>query len=163
MATWRFGLQAPLITCNNKNTSYHLKQTFFSFHWLRTHHVTCKWLPTNKLCNLLLMCNVIQLSVAAKNILLLGKINHAFLLFAITFAEKMADRFASQGDLSKSKLGDWMIKQLLNSFITKYCDLTQINVITCRSQRLWHSALANHWSACHWKITIFCSTSSNNC
>ena len=35
----------------------------------------------------------------------------------------MADRFASQGYLLKNKLGDW-IKQLLNSVIAKYRDLS---------------------------------------
>ena len=163
MATWRFGLQAPLIASNNKNTSYSSRQIFLSFHWLRAHHMTWKLLPTNALCNVLLRCNVVQLSLAANNILLLGKRHHAFLLLAITFAKKMADRFASQGYSLKNKLGDRMIKQLLNSVITKYCDLTQMNVITCRSQKLWHSALANSWSAGHWPITIFCPTSSNNC
>ena len=37
---------------------------------------------------------------------------------------KMADRFASQGYSSKDKLGDRMIKQLLNSVIGKYRDLS---------------------------------------
>ena len=36
----------------------------------------------------------------------------------------MADRFASQGYSSKDKLGDRMIKQLLNSVIGKYRDLS---------------------------------------
>ena len=78
MATWRFGLQAPLIASNNKNTSYSSRQIFLSFHWLRAHHMTWKLLPTNALCNVLLRCNVVQLSLAANNILLLGKRNHAF-------------------------------------------------------------------------------------
>ena len=47
----------------------------------------------------------------------------------------------------ENKLGDRMIKQLLNSFIAKYrCQ--------CLADQLFASA---------WQITIFCSTSSNNC
>ena len=38
---------------------------------------------------------------------------------------KMADRFASQGySLKKNKLGDRMIKQLLNSVIAKHRDFS---------------------------------------
>ena len=46
----------------------------------------------------------------------------------------MADRFASQGYLLKNKLGDW-IKQLLNSVIAKYRDLSvSRRSIICRSR-----------------------------
>ena len=46
---------------------YYSMQIFLPFHWLRAHHVTCKYLPTN---DGLLLCNVIQLCLAANNILL---------------------------------------------------------------------------------------------
>ena len=39
---------------------------------------------------------------------------------------KMADRFASRRYSLKNKLGDRIIKQLLNSVIAKYCQLRQI-------------------------------------
>ena len=46
----------------------------------------------------------------------------------------MADRFASQGYSLKNKLGDW-IKQLLNSVIAKYRDLSvSRRSIICRSR-----------------------------
>ena len=61
-------------------------QIFLPFHWPSTHHVTCKELSTN---NGLLMCNIVsQLCLAAKNILLMHKWNHAFLLLVIALAWK---------------------------------------------------------------------------
>ena len=42
------------------------------------------------------MPNVAQLCLAANNILLMRKRNHAFLLLAIILALQKADRFASQ-------------------------------------------------------------------
>ena len=54
---------------------YHSLQIFLPFHWLRTRHVTCKKLLTN---NGLLMRNVVQLCLAANNILLMRKWNQAF-------------------------------------------------------------------------------------
>ena len=62
---------------------YHSLRNFLPFHWPRAHHVTCKILPTN---NGLLMRNVVQLSLAANDILLLRKWNHAFLFLAIALA-----------------------------------------------------------------------------
>ena len=50
--------------------------------------------------------------------------SNCVLCFAITLAWKMADRFASRGYSLKNKLGDRMIKQLLNSDIQKYRDLS---------------------------------------
>ena len=44
---------------------------FLPFHWLKAHHLT--WLPTN---NGLLMRIVVQLRLAANNILLMRKRNH---------------------------------------------------------------------------------------
>ena len=52
--------------------------------------------------------------------------------------------------IKKNKRGDRMIKQLLNSVIAKYRDLSVFG-------------FANNWSARNRQITIFCSTSSNNC
>ena len=56
---------------------------------------------------------------------------------------KMADRFPelSESDLpkiiTKNKLGDRMIKQLLNSVVAKYCDLSvSRRSILCHSLRL---------------------------
>ena len=67
-----------------KIVNYHSRQNFLPFHWPKAHHVTCKWLPTN---NGLLMHNVVQLylakCLAANNILLMRKWNHAFLPLAI--------------------------------------------------------------------------------
>ena len=49
----------------------------------------------------------------------------------------MADRFASRGYSLKNKLGDRMIKQLLNSVIAKYRDLSvSRRSIICLSLRL---------------------------
>ena len=71
---------------------------------------------------------------------------------------KMADRFASRRYSLKNKLGDRMIKQLLNSVIAKYRDLpVSRRSIICLSLQL----RANNWSVRHWQITIFCSTPSN--
>ena len=83
-----------------------------SFSLAESHHVTCKKLPTN---NGLPMHNVLQLCFAANNILLMRKRNHAFIFLAnYRSSVKMEHHF---------KLGDRMIKQLLNSIITKYRDL----------------------------------------
>ena len=69
--------------------------------------------------NGLVMCNVVQLCLAANNILLMRKRNHAW----YALAWKKADPFAPQRCSLKNKLGDRMIKQLLNSVITKYREL----------------------------------------
>ena len=69
--------------------------------------------------NGLLMRNVIQLCLAADNILLMRNRNHAW----YALAWKKADRFAPQRCSLKNKLGDRTIKQLLNSVITKYREL----------------------------------------
>ena len=68
---------------------------------------------------------------------------------------------ASRRHSWKSKLGDRMIKQLLNLVIAKYHDLPiSRSSIICLIRQI---TSANNWSAYHWQITIFCSTSSNNC
>ena len=61
--------------------------------------------------------------LAANNIPLMRKRNYPFLHFAIFLEWKNADRFASRRRHEKNKLGDRMIKQLLNSVIAKYRDL----------------------------------------
>ena len=54
----------------------------------------------------------------------------------------------------------WSNDKLLNSVIIKYHDLSvSRRSIICLSLRLRQI----YWSARHWQITIFCSTSSNNC
>ena len=127
------------VKMRNKSNKYyyHLKQIFLSFHWPRDHHVTCKQLPTN---NSLLMHNAIQQCLAANNILLMRKGNRAFLLVAIALASN---------DKTILELGYRKISWLVS--------VSQINYLP---QPL---ASANNWSARHRKITIFCSTSSNNC
>ena len=83
------------------------------------------------------MRNAVQLCLAANNILHMHKGNHAF-SSCDRSCVKMADRFASRGyPLKKNKLGDRMIKQLLNSAITKYRYLSvSRRSIICLSLRL---------------------------
>ena len=79
------------------------------------------------------MRNVVQLCMAANNVLLMRKRNHVWYVLAW----KKADRFASRRYSLKNKLGDRMIKQLLNSVITKYRDLPVSRTsIICLSLRL---------------------------
>ena len=105
------------------------------------------------------MRNVVQLCLAANNILLMHKQNQTFLLLALALAWKMADRFASRGYSLKNKLSDQMIKQLLNLVIAKYCDLSlSHHSIICLSLQLQQII---YWSARHWQIMIVCLTSSN--
>ena len=105
------------------------------------------------------MRNVVQLCLAANNILLMHKQNQTFLLLALALAWKMADRFASRGYSLKNKLSDQMIKQLLNLVIAKYCDLSlSRHSIICLSLQLQQII---YWSARHWQIMIVCLTSSN--
>ena len=107
-----------------------LDRPFLPFHWPRAHH-----LPAN---NGLFMRNVVQLCLAANNILLVRKRNHAFLLLAIALAWKMADRFPLRRYSLKNKLGDRMIEQLVNSVIAKYRDFSvSRRSIICLSLRLW--------------------------
>ena len=65
------------------------------------------------------MRNDVQLRLAANNILLTRKWNHAILLHAIALAWKW--QIASNP--LKNKLGERMIKQLSNSVIAKYHDI----------------------------------------
>ena len=81
------------------------------------------------------------------------KRHYAFLilLLAIALAWKMAERFASRRYSLKNKLGDRMIKQLLNSVIAKYRDLSVSgrSIIICLNLRLG-------------QITIFCTGRRHN-
>ena len=105
------------------------------------------------------MRNVVQLCLAANNILLMHKRNQTFLLLGLALAWKMADHFASRGYSLKNKLSDQMIKQLLNLVIAKYCDLSLSHYsIICLSIQLQQII---YWFAHHWQITIVCLTSSN--
>ena len=109
------------------------------------------------------MCNVVQLCLAASKILLMRKWKHAFLHSRDRSCVKMADRFAgvSRRYSLKNKLGDQMIKQLLNSVIPN------IVICQCLADQLFASAfglgkyiidlLATD------KSRYFCWTSSNNC
>ena len=90
------------------------------------------------------MRNVIQLCLAlvfANNILLMRKRHYVFLILLLAIAVnacKMAERFASRRYSLKNKLGDRMIKQLLNSVIAKYRDfsVSRRSIIICLSLRL---------------------------
>ena len=118
--------------------------------------------------------------LAANNILRMRKANRAFLLLAIVLAWKWQIASLPEDIHLKNKLGDRMIKQLLNSVIAKYRDLSVSHrSIICLSRRLWllakdksryfaqprpiianylpkPKADANNWSARQWQITISC-------
>ena len=70
------------------------------------------------------MRNAVQLCLAANNILLMRKGNRAFRLLAIALAWKWQIASLPKDIHQKNKLGDRMIKQLLNSVIAKYRDLS---------------------------------------
>ena len=114
---------------------YHSMQTFLPFHWPKAQQVTCKWLPTN---NGLLMRNVVQLCLAANNILLMRK--------RTIFIKKQT---WWSNDKTIIELG--------------YCKILWFASVSHINNLPQPSASKNNWSAHHWKITIFCSTSSNNC
>ena len=81
------------------------------------------------------MRNAVQLCLAANNTLHMP----CFSPSCDRYCVKMADRFASRGYSlkKKNKLGDRMIKQLLNSVIAKYRGLSvSCRSIICRSRRL---------------------------
>ena len=80
--------------------------------------------PTN---NGLLMRNVVQLCLAANNNLLIRKRKHAFLLAIALAWNSWSLRFLRIS--LKNKFHDRMIKQLLNSVMAKYRDLS----VSCRS------------------------------
>ena len=102
------------------------------------------------------MCNVVQLCLPANDVLLISKWNHSFLLHSITITWKWQNGRYS----FKNKLGDQIIKQ--NNY---WSWLSQdILICQCCADQLFASSLTStRWSACHWQITIFWSSSSNNC
>ena len=114
-------------------------------------------------CSCVMPSNCVGLKCwAANNILRMRKGNRAVSPSCDRSCVKRADRFASRGySLKKqTKLGDRMIKQLLNSVIEKYRDLSvSRRSIICLSFRLRQiiDLLATD------KSRSFCSTSSNNC
>ena len=83
------------------------------------------------------MRNAVQLCLAANNILHMRKGNRAFLLLAIALAWKWQIASLPEDIHWKNKLGNRMIKQLLNSVIAKYLDLSvSRRSIICLSLRL---------------------------
>ena len=69
------------------------------------------------------MRNVVQLGLAANNILHMRKGNRGFLLLRSLLRENGRSLRLPRIFIKKKKLGDRMIKQLLNSVIAKYRDL----------------------------------------
>ena len=151
---------------------YHSTQFFLPFYWSRAPHVTCKWLPTDKG---LLMRTVFLLCLATNDILLMRKWNHAFLPLAIAFAWKW--QLDSRASRKRKHWGrEWSLR-FQKIFIKKQTRWSNDKTIIKLSYRKisWFvsvsqlkylpqpSVSANNWSARHWQITIFCSTSSNNC
>ena len=86
------------------------------------------------------MHNVVQLCLAANDILPTQKRNHTFLLLAIALGSIWQIASLTFESL-KNKLVDLMIKQLLNSVITKYCEFVTVSQINNLPQTL---ALANN-------------------
>ena len=83
------------------------------------------------------MRNAVQLCLAANNILHMRKGNRAFLLLAIALAWKWQIASLPEDIHKINKLGDRMIKQLLNS-------VTQdIVICQCLADQLFASALLN--------------------
>ena len=75
------------------------------------------------------MRNVVQLFLATNTILLVRKWNHAcsslvYVISVITPGRQLAPTAFRRYYLLKNKLSDRMIKQLLNSVIAKYRDLS---------------------------------------
>ena len=88
------------------------------------------------------MRNVVQLFSTANTILLMRKLNHAcsllvYVISVITPGRQRALAAFRRYYLLKNKLSDRMIKQLLNSVIAKYRDLSvSRRSIICLSLRL---------------------------
>ena len=111
------------------NSNYHSMRFLLPFNWPRVHHVTCKELPTN---NGLLMRSTVLTCFAANNILLMRNWNHVF-----ERKWQIASLSCQNWKWIWKHLGDRMIKQLLNSVITKYHDLSvSRRSIICLSLRL---------------------------
>ena len=97
-------------------------------------HYHSKWPANNCLqimvCSCAMSCNCVWLQII---FCLMRERNNAWYVIAW----KKADRFASRRYSLKNKLGDPMIKQLLNSVTTTYGDLPVSRTsITCLSLRL---------------------------
>ena len=67
-------------------------------------------------------------SLAANNILLMRTLSYAFLLFSVTLALRL------KKIVIQNKLGDRMMKQLLNSAIAKYFNLS-VSLLTTDKSR----------------------------
>ena len=98
------------------------------------------------------MCSVVQLCLAANNILLIRKRNHAFLLLAISLAWKWQI-------LIKKEIRWPNDKTLIELGYRKILWFVCVWKINYLPQPL---ASTNNWSR-HRQIMIFCSTSSSNC
>ena len=98
-----------------------------------------------------LMCNVVQLCLAANNIRLMRKGNHFFLLLAITLAWKW--QIASLPEDIRQKTNA-VIECWNNNYWTQLSQ--NIVICQCLADQLFASAFG-------WQITIFCLTSSHNC
>ena len=82
------------------------------------------------------MRNAVRLCLAANNILLMRNETMLFSFLRSLYA-KMADRFTSRRYSLKNKLGDRMIKRLLNLVIAKYRDMSVSHrSIICLGRRL---------------------------
>ena len=105
------------------------------------------------------MCNAVQL-FSCNYILHMRKGNRAFISSCDRSWVKMADRFGSRGYSLKKQTrwsNDKTIIELGYRKISWFVSVSQINYLP------QPSASANTWSVRHRQITIFCSTSSNNC
>ena len=112
--------------------------------------------------NVLLMHTVIQLCLAclaANKILLMRERNHAFLLVAIALEWKW--QIASLLKIFLKEQTQWLTDKTIVEFgYRKIAWFVSVSHVSYLPQP---SPLANNWSASYWQITIFCSTSSNNC
>ena len=89
------------------------------------------------------MCNVVQLFLAANNILLMRKWNHAFLCLAIALAWKWQIAALPKDILRWSN--DKTIIELGYRKISWFVSVSQINYLP------QPSASANNWSTHHWQ------------
>ena len=99
--------------------------------------------------------NVVQLFLAANTILLMRKWNHAFSFLQLLLRENGRSLRFSKIFLKKQtqRSNDKTIIELGYRKISWFVSVSEINYSP--------SASGNNWSAHHWQITIFCSTSSN--
>ena len=105
----------------DNNFYYYSKQIFLSFHWPRAHQVTCNnclqimvcscAMPSNCVWLQIIFCTCVKETVLFSFLRSLLRENGRSLRFPRIF-------------IKKNKLGDRKIKQLLNSVIAKYHDLS---------------------------------------